>query len=121
MKKIAALVAAVLLGALAVVGPVPSAQADVFAYSYVQYVNKGTPRIINIKCHADAQWRGLAPGQNSKQVCAQNGWVSQIWVDSDVSLKIRPIGGTASNWGLGYHGYVPPGNWDVWVTAVAGV
>jgi hypothetical protein len=120
-KRLAVLIGALVVGCLPTFLLAQPAQAHPFAYSYVQYVSNGTPRVINVKCHANAQWRALIMGMHSRQVCAQDGWVSQIWVDSDVSLRARPIGGsTVANWGAGYHGAMPPGYWDVWVVKVAG-
>jgi hypothetical protein len=121
MKRfITALTAGVLLSVGLAAIPT-QAQAHPLAYSNVQYVNKGTPRIINVLCHSNRQWRAMGPGMNSRQVCALNGWVDQIWVDSDVTLKMRLRGTNDSgSFGQGYRGLVFPGNWDVWVNKIAG-
>ena len=122
MTKIAGYFSLLLVAPLlAVILSVAPSQAHPWAYSYVHYSNKGTPRIINVQCHSNGQWRGIGPGQNSKQVCAQNGWVDRIWVDSDVVLKVQPIGSsTVGSYGQGYNGWVFPGDYNVWVLKVVG-
>lgn len=118
MKRIIAPLAGAVLALTLSAQP---AQAHPLAYSNVQYENKGTPRIISVKCHSGGQWRAMSPGMNSRQVCGLNGWVDQIWVDSDVTLKMRLIGSSdVGNYGTGYRGLVFPGSWGAWVNKVVG-